>query len=170
MNIDELVATLESKTGDDFVVELSACVFRPPLSELRDDRLPELPTALRTALLLIRFDTETIMGGLGGFLDVSTGRELDGTIEALETIGARSTAGKLAKVRAILARHRIDLGDEAGIHWSRTEDSEAEIAAESDNLRYEDREDVIVMLPRYVEDNRDALLQAIRTCIGHGAA
>ena len=76
----------------------------------------------------------------------------------------------MGKVRALLVRHGVDLSDPAGIYWNCTDDSETEIGAQADNLRYENREDVIVMLPRYIEDNRDALLQAIRACVGPGAA
>jgi hypothetical protein len=175
MTADELVAALESKTGEDLVVELAARVFQPPLSELRRPQLPgpppQVPAALRVPMMVIIFYTETTMGGVGSFLDISTGRDLDDAIEALETIGAGSTAGALAKIRAILVRYGIDLDDPAGIHWDDDEDCATEIMAEKDILTHADREGVYgMLLHRYVEHNRDALLQAIRACVGLGPA
>lgn len=166
MNANELVAALESKTGEDFLDELSVRVFQPPLSRLRyqlPDRLPELPAALRVPILVIRFDIEIIKEGLGGFLDISSGHDLDDTIEALETIGAHSAAGTMRRVRAILVRHGIDLNDLDGIPWNRDEGSETDILAEADNL---EGEDIRGPLQRFVEEKRDALLQAIRTYAG----
>jgi len=70
-----------------------------------------------------------------------------------------------------LVRYGVDLDDPAGIHWNKDEDCDAEIMAEEGILTQADQEGVYgMLLHRYVEDNRDALLQAIRTCVRPGAA
>lgn len=173
MNADDLVAALETKTGDDLLAELSTRIYRPPLSLLQE-RLPELPVALRIPMLIVAFDTELHMSGIHGFLENNAGYYLSETIEALAAIGAQATAGTMGRIRAILVRHGIDVADRQGIqnfHWDRWEDSDslrAEIGAEADNLTYAharpyEREDVLGLLQRYVEENRAALLHAIRS-------
>jgi hypothetical protein len=179
MNVDDLITALESKRGDDFLVELSTRVYQPPLSVLLEGPL-ELPVALRVPMLVIKFNTELHMSGIHGFLENNTGYYLSETVEALETIGAHATARTMGNIRAILVRHGVDLGDRESIqkfHWDHWEKSgllRAEIEAEADNLtcahpRACEPEDVFNMLQRYVDANRDGLLLAIRSCASRGA-
>jgi hypothetical protein len=171
MNVDDLMIALESKRGDDFLVELSTRVYEPPLSVLLEGPA-ELPAALRIPMLVIKFNIALHMSGIHGFLENNTGYYLSETIAALEAIGAHATAGTMENIRAILVRHGVDLSDREGIqkfHWDHCEESDrlrAEINAELDSLtsahpRPHEREDVLGM---YVDANRDALLLAIRGC------
>jgi hypothetical protein len=179
MNVDDLIIALESKRGDDFLVELSTRVYQPPLS-LFMEGLPELTAALRVPMLVIKFNTELQMSGIHGFLENNTGYYLSETIEALETIGAHATARTMGNIRAILVRHDVDLSDRESIqkfHWDHWEESDllrAEIEAEADNLTYAhprayEPEDIFGMLQRYVDANKDGLLMAIRSCASRGA-
>jgi hypothetical protein len=179
MNVDDLIISLESKRGDDFLVELSTRIYEPPLSLLLDG-LPGLPAALRVPALVIKFNTELHMSGIHGFLENNTGYYLSETIEALETIGAYATARTMGSIRAILVRHGVELSDRESIqkfHWDQWEESDllrAEIGAEANNLTYADPrayapEDVFGMLQRYVDANRDRLLLAIGSRASRGA-
>jgi hypothetical protein len=178
MNLDDLIIALESKRGDDFLVELSTRVYQPPLSLLLEG-LPELPAALRVPTLVIKFNTALHMSGIHGFLENNTGYYLSETIEALETLGAYATARTMGNIRAILVRHGVDLSDRESIqkfHWNHWEESDllrTEIEAEAGNLTYADPrayepEDVFGMLQRYVDASRDGLLLAIRSCVSRG--
>ena len=179
MNVDDLIIALESKTGDDFLVELSTRVYQPPLSLLLEGP-SEVPAALRIPMLVIKFNTELHMSSIHGFLENNTGYYLSETIEALEAIGAHTTARTMGNIRSILVRHGVDLSDRESIqkfHWDYWEEADllrAEIKAEADNLTYAhprayESEDVFGMLQRYVDANRGGLLLAIRSCASRGA-
>jgi hypothetical protein len=143
MNVDDLIIiiALESKWGDDFLVELSTRVYQPPLSLLLEGP-SELPAALHVPMLVIKFNTELYMSGIHGFLENNTGYYLSETIAALEAIGAHTTARTMGNIRSILVRHGVDLSDRESIqkfHWDHWEESDllrAEIKAKADNLTY----------------------------------
>lgn len=80
-----------------FLEELSVRIYEPPLSSVRE-RMRDLPTALRTVVLAIDFDTEVTMQGILGFLENSTGLFLSETITAFEEIGASETARGLSDI------------------------------------------------------------------------
>ena len=67
----------------------------------------DLPTALRTVVLAIDFDTEVTMQGILGFLENSTGLFLSETITAFEEIGASETARGLSDIRDFMIAEGI---------------------------------------------------------------
>jgi hypothetical protein len=154
-------------------------MYQPPLWELRRDRLPELPAALRIPMLIIAFDTELHMSGIHGFLEHSTGAYLSETIDALAAIGAHATAATMAGIRTVLTHHGVNLSDREGIqkfHWDHWEESDAlsaDIDAAARDLYLYSRpprgENVLGMVQQYIDANRDALLHAVRTWTGSNA-
>jgi hypothetical protein len=172
---DDLVAAFEGKTASEIIEALGAHIYAPPLSALRS-RLTELPAAMGVPMLVVDFDTEVHMQGIVGFLGNSTGRYLAETIEALRAIGASKTAGTLAEIRAILARPMIDPGNRAPDEYT----LDRLWGAGGDAIRHKittlaqqlyvympphEREDIFGMLQRFLEDNKDGLLQVIRSCV-----
>jgi hypothetical protein len=170
----------ESMTAGELIGELARRLHKPPLFELRD-RMRELPAAIRVPLLVFDFDCEVPMQGIFGFLENSAGYYLAETIEAFATIGAHRTAATMRRIQAILARHGIDRGSGAPgprqleTLWTQGAEAEAireEIETEADRLYMctgpdsEDSDDVYGGLVRFVEENRDAVVQVICSCDG----
>jgi hypothetical protein len=157
----DLVAAFANKTASEVLQALGGQLYRPPLSDLRD-RLPELPAALRVPWLIIDFDTELLMNGILGFVG-NRPHALDGTIEALHAIGAQATATTLKGIRALATQGGLD--DDAVRN---------EVAARGYRQLYpylppEEREDIFGLLERFVADNMENLLRAIRSCAETGS-
>ncbi|MEC0208763.1 DUF4375 domain-containing protein [Paenibacillus ehimensis] len=71
--------------------------------QLKDEEVfYKLPALLRDIVLLIDFDTELNMNGILGFLENSTGKYFNETIEVLERIGAAHDANALKDIKRIL--------------------------------------------------------------------
>jgi hypothetical protein len=171
----DLIAAFENKTAFEILQELGRRIYRPPLSPLRD-RLREMPAAFRVPMLVIDFDTEVHMQGIYGFLENSTGRYLDETIDALEAIGAQETPATMKRIRAILAPH-LDPAKRAvgNTHIAALWAEGGEVigdAIEAQARRLyvylppQEREDIFAMLELFIEKNRAALLRVIRDCSG----
>ncbi|MCP1307330.1 DMP19 family protein [Paenibacillus tyrfis] len=79
--------------------------------QLKDEEVFfKLPALLQDIVLLIDFDTELIMNGILGFLENSTGKYLNETIEALERIGAVHDANALKDIKRILENYNLSTG------------------------------------------------------------
>jgi hypothetical protein len=99
-------------TADDILQELAVKIYKPPLSQVRDEAsFPDLANPFHVLVLLIDCDTEILMNGVLGFVENPTGRHLVSTIEALQQIGARSEEEKLQSIRDCMMRH--------GVTWER---------------------------------------------------
>jgi hypothetical protein len=127
-------------------------------------------------MLVIDFDTEVHMQGLCGFLENSTGRFLDETIDALEAIGAQETAATMRRIRAILAPHLDPTKRAAGdTRIAALWDEGGEIIMDEIEslarrlyvyLPPQEREDIFGLLEMFIEKNKAALLRVIRDSSG----
>jgi hypothetical protein len=86
--------------------ELSIHIYQEPLASAWRSRR-ELPEVLRTVLLILDFDTEVTMNGLGGVLENTLGGYLREIVAAFEAVGATKTADALREIEPQLRAHGI---------------------------------------------------------------
>ncbi|MCM3268846.1 DMP19 family protein [Paenibacillus elgii] len=85
--------------------------YRQENIQLKDEEVFfKLPALLRDIVLLIDFDTELNMNGILGFLENSTGKYLNETIEALERIGAVRDSDAMKAIKRILENYNLSTG------------------------------------------------------------
>lgn len=167
-------------TGAEIINNLVLSCYNQPLSQIRNSSSwPSLSSPLQVILLLIDFDTEVTMQGMGGFLENSTGAYLEQTIGALTVIGSPKTAGLLIHVQEIMAKHGVTHQRLRAPHMSATpfqitsfeqqhgsalDEFANEIEVISRNLYIYDlnQESPLTLLESYASLNREKILSEVR--------
>ncbi|WP_010497468.1 DMP19 family protein [Paenibacillus elgii] len=99
---------LINASADEIMDHVASNRYRQENIQLKDEEVFfKLPALLRDIVLLIDFDTELNMNGILGFLENSTGKYLNETIEALERIGAVRDADALKAIKRILENYNL---------------------------------------------------------------
>ncbi|NEN82357.1 DMP19 family protein [Paenibacillus elgii] len=102
---------LINASADEIMDHVASNRYRQENIQLKDEEVFfELPALLRDIVLLIDFDTELNMNGILGFLENSTGKYLNETIEALERIGAVCDADAMKAIKRILENYNLSTG------------------------------------------------------------
>jgi hypothetical protein len=98
-------------SAEDYMNHAALTIYRPGTLLLREPQvLSKLPLLVRDLVLLIDLDTELSMNGILGFLENSSSRFINETIELLERIQADADARVLQEIKSILeaAMHSTD--------------------------------------------------------------
>ncbi|MCJ8010748.1 DMP19 family protein [Paenibacillus sp. KQZ6P-2] len=99
---------LSSILASEIVENICARIYQEETYLLRDKEvLDSIPQVIRDCVLLIDLDTEINMNGIIGYLENSTGKFMDETIEVLERIGAVSDAITLNNIKKSLAEYGL---------------------------------------------------------------
>jgi hypothetical protein len=97
---------LKNTPASELVEHICGGIYQGETFLLRDiktlDRIPQL---IRDCILLIDLDTEINMNGIFGYLENSTGKFIDETIEVLERIGASNDSITLNNIKSILTEY-----------------------------------------------------------------
>ncbi|KZE73326.1 hypothetical protein AV654_32690 [Paenibacillus elgii] len=102
---------LINASADEIMDHVASNRYRQENIQLKDEEVFfKLPALLRDIVLLIDFDTELNMNGILGFLENSTGKYLNETIEALERIGAVCDADAMKAIKRILENYNLSTG------------------------------------------------------------
>lgn len=164
--------------------DLAVALYEDEMWHLREeDVLRQLPIALQDIILLHDMDTELCMNGILCFLENSTGRYLDETIEALGRIGAARDAMIFANIREIMKAHGVTnegLGAELDrhmeyeivtfrdVHGAESEGYSEAICKEADGLyvyqtpEYREREGVMTLLQEYIRKNLEKIVAELK--------
>lgn len=155
--------------------------------QLKDEEVfYKLPALLRDIVLLIDFDTELNMNGILGFLENSTGKYLNETIEALERIGAVHDANALKDIKRILEKYHLSTGqlnrDLQGlelyeinhfrqIHGIADDEffEEIQLAAEKLTINSQE-ENIFAHLLTYIEANKMSFVEDVQAVLSENKA
>ncbi|MCP3773301.1 DMP19 family protein [Paenibacillus sp. MZ04-78.2] len=98
-------------SSDEIIDHVASNMYSRENIQLKDEEVFfKLPALLRDIVLLVDFDTELNMNGMLGFLENSTGKYLNETIEVLERIGAVHDANALIDIKRILEDYNLSTG------------------------------------------------------------
>jgi hypothetical protein len=157
---------------------ISERIYLEGTHRLRDEEVfNNLPRLLKDIFLLIDFDTELNMNGILGYLENSTGKYIDETIEVLLRIGALKDGNALRSIMKILSDYRLSTGD---LHNNLLNTMEYQIISfiqthrindidfydriqqEADNLYlYNQDTNIFDILISYIESNKQHLIDEI---------
>jgi hypothetical protein len=162
--------------------QLAVRIYEEPLvSAWRDRR--GLPEVLRTVVLILDFDTEVNMNGLGGLLENSIGDYLAEIVDSFEAVGAKRTAEALGEIEVFMRAHGISRaalrGDIEALNqysvssFERTHGERAAQMLDEMTLALEPRlyiggntdEDPLALLERYVEAHAEKLEALMREAL-----
>ncbi|WP_163855496.1 DMP19 family protein [Paenibacillus elgii] len=102
---------LINASADEIMDHVASNRYRQENIQLKDEEVFfKLPALLQDIVLLIDFDTELNMNGILGFLENSTGKYLNETIEVLERIGAVRDADAMKSIKRILENYNLSTG------------------------------------------------------------
>ncbi|MFB6362676.1 DUF4375 domain-containing protein [Paenibacillus elgii] len=102
---------LLNTSADEIIDHVASNMYSRENIQLKDEEVFfKLPALLRDIVLLVDFDTELNMNGILGFLENSTGKYLNETIEVLERIGAVHDANALIDIKRILGNYNLSTG------------------------------------------------------------
>jgi len=91
-------------TTDDLLSEFSIKVYRPPLSDMRNNGgIRDLSNPIAVIMLVVDFETEVSMNGINNFIGNSTGIYAKETVTALELIGCSNQSQQLKTILEIAA-------------------------------------------------------------------
>ncbi|QYR19646.1 DMP19 family protein [Paenibacillus sp. sptzw28] len=98
--------------ASEIVEHICEGIYQEDFYLVRDKEvLSKIPILIRDCVLLIDFDTELNMNGIFGYLENSTGKFIDETIEVLERIGAVRDAKALNKIKKSLSNFGLKTHD-----------------------------------------------------------
>jgi hypothetical protein len=169
---------LRTKPTIDVISELSVLIYQKPLVHLRE-HINSVPEVFRVLMLIIDFDTEITMNGILCFLENYTGRYLNETIDAFLLIGATETANTLSVIRSIMKKYDItweklrgDFADSQEyeitsfrkLHEENAQRMAKEVLVIDNSLYiyHQNAEPVFDLLEKYIDRNRERLLQFIK--------
>ncbi len=102
---------LMGASADEILNHVGSAMYSKETIQLKDEEvLFKLPALLRDIVLLIDFDSELNINGILGFLENSSGKYLNETIEVLERIGAVHDANALIDTKRILESNHLSTG------------------------------------------------------------
>lgn len=168
MNLKDIVTSLlpastdlESFSSQAWIEQLALEMYKPEYSRLRDHEiLLGLPAIIQDSFLLLDLDTELAINGIFGYLDNSSGRYLNETIEVLRKIGALEDSMILKQIR------KVQLSEVRGIEdWD--DETAEQIQRLADGLYlYSDDRDIFRDLVEYMEMNKPTLLDDLKAWFG----
>jgi hypothetical protein len=171
---------LSNTSADELINYVCTNMYNEENNFLRDEAIfPKLPRLLLDILLLVEFDMELNMNGVTGFLENSSGKYINETIEVLQRINAYKDADALKTIKKILKDNNLNtelLNDDLQslnqyeisdfMQTHRITDSEIidQIENVSENLYlYQQEENIFDYLINYIETNKQELIRELNT-------
>lgn len=166
-------------TASELVENICEGLYKEDAYLLRDketfDRIPQL---IRDCILLIDLDTEVSMNGVFGYLENSTGKLMNETIEVLEKIGAVRDARALNNIKKSLAEYgqktdhlqanvqnlkEYQVGSFNQTHGSLDSEMLRRIEHEAEDLYiYNQEENIFDSMFDYIEANKQYLINELK--------
>lgn len=170
---------LFSISASELIEHMCAGIYQEETYLLREKViLDKIPQLIRDCVLLIDLDTEINMNGIFAYLENSTGKFMDETIEVLKRIGAESDALTLNNIKKNLAEYGLlasnlhtniqNLKEYQVSNFNQTHrnlDSELlnRIEQEAENLYiYNQEENIFDNLFDYIEANKQHLIYELK--------
>lgn len=172
---------LINTSADELINYVCSNMYNDENNNLRDEAIfPKLPRLLLDIILLVDFDTELSMNGVTGFLENSSGKYINETIEVLERIGAYKDAEALKTIKNILKDNNLNtkLLNEDVQRLNQYEVSnfmqihqitdmkiidQIESISEKFYLYQEEEENIFDKLINYIETNKQELIRELNT-------
>lgn len=171
---------LSNTSADELINYVCANMYNDENDYLRDEAIfPKLPRLLLDIILLVEFDMELNMNGVTGFLENSSGKYINETIEVLERINAYKDANALKTIKKILQDNNLntkllnddlqnlnqyEISEFMQIH--RIADSKIidQIENVSENFYlYQQEENIFDNLINYIETNKQELIRELNS-------